>query len=885
MISESHVVPDIRTEFRRRAILVLFAMILTWSPQLRADETHSRYFNQLRQRGLFSLAETEAISRLADDQLSPESRAGFTIELSKTLAQHAGFVADEQRDELWQRAKAAVTDLLDKDPSNQRSILLKGQQASVFVAEGEWLRAEREILPFDERILSRARSACTTAIEQLQSIEKSLSDPARNSPAKKTGSAGPLGHELRTLLHEVRWQLGQSYRNLAELAPANDVERNGNISNAEQSLRKLIGIADEPLQSRARILLATCARLKGNPVRAAEMLADFDKAEPASTDPFVEEFVAERVRVSLERQLPTEAAELILKTRSKRQRLSGELWLLQTRALIALREIAVSKQQQALGVQLAEQIDTTISRCEEQVGGFWSRRCRQLWDNAQTAVKYGPELDALMQRARMEFTAGRIDASLASYATAEKSAAVQGRADLATELGLTRASILLDRKQFEPASTEFLRLSTADSSQERAAKSHLLGVYCLGRMYDEKRSRQRREAYSESLDQHLARYSHDPTFNEALFLKAQFEEQRLQATQALPLYLRIDRNHAKAADAITGAARCYETILGRMSERHLAKGDLEIDAIDGLSKYLIAAGDSIDAWTVTHAEVALRLAAILLMESSDGDNSIVQGDSGSGPKSGDPRGNRVKPVNLDRCNRAEQWLGKVTLFADKRALDPEMAESNKLLRQRIVPLRIVALAGSGNYSEAERALNSLSTSHVQLLAVVERLTRTIAATNLSERTRLASLQRAAAERLISVRDQLTAGERERLDLCLIRANIGAGEFAKAVEVVRRMADASAKDIEKQQELATLLAGVNNPELLVLRKQCWRRIESLVKSGSAEWLTARLEVLRACLGLGQLEEGRKLMQITRVLYPDLGGDVLKARFEAIEKELR
>ena len=485
----------------------------------------------------------------------------------------------------------------------------------------------------------------------------------------------------------------------------------------------------------------------------------------------------------------------------------------------------------------------------------------------------------------MEFTAGRIDASLATYATAEKSAAVQGRADLATELGLTRASILLDQKQFEAASAEFLRLSTADSSQERAAKSHLLGAWCLGRLYDEKRSRQRREAFSESLDQHLARYSHDSTVNEALFLKAQFEEQRLQATQALPLYLRIDRNHAKAADAIAGAARCYETILERMSERHLAMGELEVEAIDGLSKYLIAAGDSIDAWMVTHAEVALRLAAILLMESSAGDNSVDHSDSGSGPKTGDPRGLRVKPVNLDRCLRAEQWLGKVTLFADKRAPDQELAESNKLLRQRIVPLRIVALAGSGNYSEAERQLNSLSASRVQMLAVVERLTRTIATTNPSERTRLASLQRAAAERLIPLRDQLTAGERERLDLCLVRANISAGEFAKAAEAVRRTAEGFAKDIENQRELATLLAGVNNPEVLALAKQCWRRIESLAKPGSAEWLTARLEVLRACLGLGQLEEGRKLMQITRVLYPDLGGDVLRARFEAIEKELR
>ena len=89
----------------------------------------------------------------------------------------------------------------------------------------------------------------------------------------------------------------------------------------------------------------------------------------------------------------------------------------------------------------------------------------------------------MMQQARADFLAHRIDAALNGYARAEKLARTSGQTELAFDLGYTRASILLREKQYEVASAEFLRLSNEYSQNGKAAAAHLNSAYCLGRMY------------------------------------------------------------------------------------------------------------------------------------------------------------------------------------------------------------------------------------------------------------------------------------------------------------------------------------------------------------------------------------------------------------------
>lgn len=793
--------------------------------------------------------------------------------------EHAAVVSDEQREELWQRARSVIQDLIDQNPSNPRSQQLEGQLASVAIAEATWMCGELLVRPYDESLGEQARLVLSSAIERLATIEKTLSEPPREAVSKRSQPGGPLAYEMRSLLHLVRWQIGLAYLHLAELASPDTDERTANIASSEQSLRRLKDVADEPLLSRSKVLLAACARLKGDFNRAAEMLTAIEKND-ALPDPIRNEVIIERTKLLLANSRPDDAVQLLVKVRGKRQRLTGEMWFLQTKALIGLTEIATTRKQQALASSLSDQIKTTIDRCQDQVGGFWARRCQQLWDNVQTAQKYGAQLDGLMQQARNDFTAGRIESSLQKYAAAEKQAVQSGQTELAMELGFTTASILLDQKRFEAAAEEFQRLVNEYPTERRAARAHLLRTYSLGRLYDEKKTQQRREAYTEALDRHLQDYAKDETVNDARFLKAQLEEQRLQATQALPLYLDIDSNHPRAPEAAAGAARCYETILKRMQEQGLPADELKQESIDRLTRYLSAKGSSVDHWTLTHAEIALRLVSILLSNSKakKGVTSTSNTDIAVSNQA-------IQESNKNDYALAERWLDQVAAYVRDHQDKVESADAIQSLRQRAEPLRTITLAARGKYADAERSINSFNSSDAVLFFVIDALAQLITAAPATERVSLARLQLKAASFLLNRKDALSASQRNHLDQVLMPAYLVTGESAKGLEILKRSAEASAKDPVRQREIAERLSAIPEPDAITLAKQCWRRVESLTKPGSSEWMSARLRMLRLTIQQQQFEEAKKLLQVTKVLYPDFGGDAFRKDFEAIEAELR
>ena len=820
-----------------------------------ADESLSLYFGRLRDRGLFSIAESYAVARLSQPNISRARRVDLTIELSRTLAAHAEFASEQQQQELWKRARSVVAEERDREPSGPFAILLAAQSAMAPAGEAEWLRFECELKPFDDALAARTKQQCSLAIQLLSAAERDLLSPPRDNAAKKDVADGPSSHTIRIGLHRVRLALAQSLRNRAELVAADSRQRTVDLMDAELTARKLVGVADEPTPFRAKLLLAACLRLKGDLSRTEEMLSVLEKGIPAVDDNLLEEVAAERVRVLLDRHQAPTALELIVQIRSGRQRLTGELWFLQTRSLVAMRDLAVARKDKDLSAKLREQAEVTLQRCDDQVGGFWSRRCRGLWEATRTAEKYGPELDSLMQQARADFLGGRIEPALKGYARGEVAARASGQTDLAVELGYTRASILLQEKQYESAGTEFLRLSSEYPQSPRVAAAHLNGAYCLGRLYDEQKTQSRRERYTNALDRHIAEFAADPTVDDARFFKAQLEEQRLQATAALPLYLKVAATHPRSAEAQAGAARCYETILVRMRERRLPSLEFERTAIATLQQFVPAPGKSDPPWTAPQCEVALHLAAILLLT--------------------DP----------PRFELAEPLLSRVVQRTLAIQDDDEQADRWRRFRQRAESLRVVALAGNGRPLEAERLINSLAAASPRdLLVIVELLAPFVASENRQRQVQYVALQLHAVEQLSKHRAELSRDEQNQMDQSLARAYLANGQISKALEIYERQATAAAKAAGRQRDIALLLSGFEQRECVVLARQCWRRIESLTKQGSPEWLGARLGVITAGIKLGDVAEAKKLLAVTRLLYPDLGGEELKSRFQAAEQKL-
>src|SRR5688572_5827229 len=91
--------------------LVFGALIGGFAP-LHADDPVARYLEGLRQRRLFALAEAWCYERLAEPDSSPEKQAQLTLELSRTLTEHAAYTASRDRFDLWQRARATADEFL-----------------------------------------------------------------------------------------------------------------------------------------------------------------------------------------------------------------------------------------------------------------------------------------------------------------------------------------------------------------------------------------------------------------------------------------------------------------------------------------------------------------------------------------------------------------------------------------------------------------------------------------------------------------------------------------------------------------------------------------------------------------------------------------------------
>lgn len=239
----------------------------------------------------------------------------------------------------------------------------------------------------------------------------------------------------------------------------------------------------------------------------------------------------------------------------------------------------------------------------------------------------------------------------------------------------------------------------------------------------------------------------------------------------------------------------------------------------------------------------------------------------------------------DQFDQATKWLERVNTYLERRKGESDSTTLAISISQRMIPLQIIVLAGRDQSTEAERLLKSLTTSPAVLLSVIVGLDQFASVKPAPERARIADLQVKVAERLGQHREELSLVQRSHLDQSLARAFITTHQTVKALEILKRLADSSTKDLDKQRELAKQLSEMTDQGAITLGRQCWRRVEALTKPGSLEWLSARLGALQATVQLNQAEEARKLLQVTKVLYPDLGGEPFAKQFEAVERELQ
>jgi len=834
---------------------------------LRGDEPLAKYFSELRSRRLFSLAERTCLDRLAQANFQSAKRADWVVELSRTFAEHATYAPAQEQEELWERALKVTQEFLQQPTDQSRRVLVEVQAALVLADQGNWQRWQAELFPDESSRTTTALATVAKAIAALRALNESLSEVVHRPQGANDAEPERLRpFELRALLSTVRYRLAAALLDQVELTPEGAAERVAALLEAEQWLEPLTqGVADDELTWRSQILFARAARLRGLAQRAALQLEALLGAGPAVE--IRDQIVAEQVRLQLQAGQPHEAGSLLIAYARIRRPLSGELSFLYVRVLTEMAEIARARKDEALAREAEAAITRQVELVREMIGGYWSYRCELLAERAREERELGRELASLIRAARGAYHGGEVDTALDAYASAVALATRVARTDLAFDLAYTRASILLDESRLEEAATSFAELVSQFPRHARAADAHLLAAYALGRLYEERPTRSRRERYTESLVRHQQQFAGHPSAYEALWMLAQLEERRLQVSAALPLYAEIPEGHPRFAAAQVAISRCYEKILLRLRELGQPVEAWEKEAIDKLGQMLPRPLED-GSLDIGQAEIAWRLARILLEQRQpdyEGADRLLAWIFTSIPE----------PEPMRKPGTDEETAA---------AGPPADTAAWQQLGNAATTLRVISLAGQGRMPEAEVLLRQVTKSQpANLLPIVSTLSELVTAAPPEARTSLGQLQLTAALRLRALGDQLPPAEQAVVERCLAQAYLATGQEERALEMFAKML--AHKELDESVLVATAAQLQQCTTSGCLRKalETWQRVEKLRKAGSVPWFEARLEVARCTFALGDTDQCRKLLSVTRLLYPKLGNEELRARFAELEQE--
>jgi hypothetical protein len=837
------------------------------------DELTTDYFRGLRERRLFRLAESYCLQKLSRGRLSLAVRTDLTIELARTLTEHAMYAGPAEQTELWNQARKTLEDVLEAEPTHPRRILFEVQLALVPAAAGECDRSLAELQPDDPAIARRAADELNEALSRLRILDARIADRLRKGPAARTPADELSTSEWRSLGFRVRQRLGLVQLNLAHLQPAESADRTATLLDAQKLLKPLADTPeDDEFVWTSRLALIECQRLLGEYTRAANAVRTLEGRSPSAE--FSDRLIAERVRILMATRKFADATALLTERERRAAVLPAELGFLKARLLAERIEDGVGTAGPGAADEARRALEAQVERLRREAGGYWASRAVLLLEQVRDRAEYGPELAGLVRRGGVEFRAGRLVEAAALFGKASAAARQKGRGDLAFRFAYRRASIEVEARMWGPAAADLRTLVTQFPDHPQAAEAHLLAAYCLGRLYDQEETKSNREELASVLQEHRGRYAGGGSVGEATWLLATLNERTGETIDALKLYREIPREHPRGGAALSAMARCYEVILDRLRQERQPTETWERDAVATLEAALPAANPST---RLDHheAEAAVRLARILLgcrpprYSAADGWLVRVQGALASGESASDQSSSG--PPALGQPGEKDTSAG---------------GTATDILKSQVLQLRIVSLAGQGKFQEARRQLQQLSVGRpAEMLQVLEGLAPLASSEKPDPFHDLGSLQLEAAQRLDEQRDALDPPLRRRLDECLARGYAASGQTRRAIEAYDLLLKDSPRDKRLLAASGELLLKSTDGASLRQAQKTWRTLETLSPAGSDEWLFARYHHCQSLLALHETAQACKLLKVTRLLYPKLGGKKLEAKFAALEENCR
>ncbi len=861
--------PILSPKCGRHWIRCFFVFIFIANSVCSAENQTSKYFEGLRQRHLFSIAEGYCLSRLAQPRLTEPDRALYSWELSKTLAAHAMVAESAEQSELWKRAENTLKQILKDHPHWNDAPIFRAELTRIDAQKADLLYWQAKADPSHPPRKPHAISSLTRAAAALIQSEKQLNQLLKKAGSRKNYTLLNVS-TIRDTLMDFQLLIAQTKMKLADLYTNQINQRKANLSAAIELLEPLSRRASTlKISWQSRLELIRCDRIAGDNKAAQRAIQVLIKENPPSY--LNEPLFVESMRILLADNKAELAATQIIKFRQDHKRLSSELGYLEIEALIALRKTALKNKQESLAEDIWNQIETRNQHLTISQPGYWSQRARLLVHQQQQVDQYGSQLAQQLNQAQLFYSQGKLKQAITAYEQTAKQAEAEGKTDLAFELWFTSGSLLIKTGQYEKAATVFRALSQRFASNPKSADVSLLGAWCLGQLYTQSRTKSRRLAYTSALEELRKQFPASASSHEAGWMLARLQESRLQYSKALVLYSEIPDGHPKSSDAQLGIARCYEKILLRLASLNKSTNAWRQEAIDVLEKFVAEFPDQNKIDMQSQAKVALRLTRIYL--------------------------NNVPPDYAKAHRLLDQVISSSSNLIEHLKKNNEVSEASVAqtakeiqnwnhISSQALRLQIIALAGQGNPAAAQSLVENLETAGTdELLSVLNGVSQINLELTPVVRRELGQLQLKSAEKLASRRDELNPQQIKRLDLCLAEAYLAIDQPIRALEYYQELLKQSPRDHNLIKQVALLLEKCGTKECMRQAKQKWRQLETSEKAGSLSWLEMRLHVIQTSFESGDKTEARKLLGVTKLLYPELGNPEMQSRYRETEARLK
>ena len=796
--------------------LLLLPMLLTHAVASANDD--SRLVSGLRERRLFTLAETYCNERLANSRLDEASHVELAVELVRTYAEHALNSRGTERDSLWRQAHETAS--VFKDGKQPRAVLVRVQDALTVLARGELARMESQVAAKPDESLTLARDVLREATVSLTAIDRELSETISSRRRNPLRPNELSAEELMSLQNHVRFQLARSFKNQAQCFPAKSSDRTASLTAAidqlEQPLSQLA--PGQTLYVDLRLEQIVCLRLLGDTAGAASYLKTLSGDGLSPQEQL--EVRAERIRWNLARDEPADALKVIGEGRKVGSETSAELDFSFLETYVSLWKAAADARDQDEADSWRDKSVATAQFVEQEHGPYWARRAEILLVRIGAGSGDG-SVEILRRTADDLYRRGNLEDAVAAYDKAATAAIKSKAVDQSFTLSYKAALVLQQQKRYAEAAARFKKLALTLNTQPHAANAHLLAI--ANTRQASATAGKWLESYPTLLREHLTNWPSSVSASTAAFWLGEFEMGSWRWSSAIEALSQVTENSEHFAAAVKALGTCW---LKRLEE--LRAGDQSVEeelarAGEVLREIILGADSQPPTeWTQALREAVISMAAIRLQYGSREFSEV-------------------------------ESLLKASLAGMPEPTDEWQVAANSLL------VGIIARQ-PGRENDAREMLKQVGAASTdQLFELFQQITKLAQSTSGSAQTDLAKFVVDIAQRLESKRGMLGAAQKLSLDRGLAAALAATGEVTAARDRFAQLAKDHPSNGGVQKDYGQFLLDRDDKDSWQQALEQWRRVATRTRPRTARWFLAKYSVALAQYRLKDKEGAAKLIR--------------------------